>query len=180
MKNRWLSLILILLIWIFTDNATTLNEEKGAYIKNFMHKSEIYEQTRDIWNLTVYNVNYAENERGESLFFFKFYMEGELWWDEYTSTPYRVWPCSKGAFVSRGYQLAGWNVLEPQSRTIKIELYRFCNNTFYLEDTVYSNITIIMVIPLQHIYALSYFAVYLIACFLLLAFHYIAGLTQEE
>jgi hypothetical protein len=184
MKNKWFLLVLISLIWISANNVnhavTLLEEEKGSYIKNFIHRSEIYPQTPDVWNLTIYNVNYAENDRGESWFFFRFYINGELWWDEYTSTAYRVWLCNKGTAVSRGYQTKGWNILEPQSDAIKVELYRFYNGTSYLEDTAYANITVIMVIPLQHIYALSYFAAYLIACFLILTFHYLAGLLHEE
>lgn len=175
----------LILLWTFINFAghTTIASEKGAYIKEFNHKLKIYPQTPDMWNLTVYNVKYEESEQGEAWFSFKFYIDGKLWLDEYNSTEYKAWLCKKGTATLRVYMVKGWSVLEPQKHEIKIELYRVYsgeNSTkFYLEDTVYSNIAIIMVLPLQHIYVFSYFAAYLIACFLLLTVYYISELAPE-
>jgi len=184
MESRRSLLILAFLVCILTNNlnlATAMPEgKKDAYIKSLTYKSQIRAQTPDLWNLTVHNVNCAENDQGEAWFFFRFYIDGKLWWDEYNSTGYRTWLCHKGEFVSRGYQIKSWNILEPNSHDLKIELYRFHNGTFLLEDAITSSIVITMFMPLQHIYAFSYLAVYLIACFISLFFYHIAGLGLEE
>ena len=184
MESRRSLLILAFLVCILTNNldlATAMPEgKKDAYIKSLTHKSQIRAQTPDLWNLTVHNVNCAENDQGEAWFSFKFYLNGELWWDESDSTGHRTWLCHKGEFVSRGYQIEGWNIPEPNSRDLKIELYRFHNGTFLLEDTMTSSIVITMFMPLQHIYAFSYLAVYLIAQFISLFLYYVAKLGFEE
>lgn len=173
------TLILLIAFTEFASQALT-SGEKGAHISEFNHKSTIYQQTSEIWNLTVYNAEYGENDSGEAWFFFRFYIDENLWLDEYNSTEYKVWLCRKGTATSRIYKVKGWDVLEPQNLGIKIELYRFYDGKFYLEDTICSNVTIVMTLPIQHIYIFSYFAAYLIACFLLLAIYYISELTSEE
>lgn len=175
----------LILLWTFTNFAgqATMALEKGAYIKEFNYKSKIYQQTPDMWNLTVYNVKYEENDQGEAWFFFRFYIDGKLWLDEYNSTEYKAWLCKKGTATLRIYKVNGWSVLEPQKREIRIELYRVCNGEnstkFYLEDAVYSKVSVIMILPLQHIYVFSYLAAYLITCFLLLTIYYVSKLAPE-
>jgi len=171
--------IILLIASIDFASQTLISGEKGAYIREFNHKLTIYQQTSDIWNLTVYNAEYEENDAGEAWFFFRFYIDENLWLDEYNSTEYKVWLCQKGTAISRIYKVKGWGVLEPQNLRIKIELYRFYDGKFYLEDTICSNVTIVMILPIKHIYVFSYFAAYLVACFLLLAIYYISGLTPE-
>jgi hypothetical protein len=184
MGSRQSFLILTVFVCIFTNNlnlaVATPEGEKDAYIMHVTYNAKIRAQTLDLWNLTVHNINCAENDQGEAWFFFRFYLYSELWWDEYNSTSYRTWLCNKGDTVSRGYQIKGWNILEPASYNLKIELYCFHNGTFHLEDAISSSIVVTMLMSLQHIYAFSYLAVYLIACFILLFFYYIAGLGLEE
>lgn len=168
----------IILSGLFSLGILATTEEKGAYIKEFNHKSEIYQEKPDIWNITVYNARY-DDVNGSAWFFFKFYIDNKLWLNEYNSTDNRIWSCKKGSTTSRIYWIKGWSVLEPQCRKIRIELYRFYDGGFYLEDTTFSNITIVMVLSMQHIYVYSYFVFYLIACLLLLIAYYISGLTYE-
>jgi hypothetical protein len=152
-------------------------KEKGAYIKDFSYKKLIYPQVPDAWNITVYNSMYEEDQNG-AWFFFKFYVDGKLWLDEYTSTDYKAWFCAKGNATSRIYRVKGWNVLEPQRLEVRIELYRV-NSNGNPEDIIRSYITILMILPLQHINVLSYLAAYLIISFAFLFIYYISGLVSE-
>jgi hypothetical protein len=121
-------------------------------------------------------VNCSENDQGAARFFFKFYSDNELWFDEYNSTRYRTWSCSKGSAATHQYEINPWSPIQPITHDTRIELYWYRDGTAHLEDTASFTVTVTLLIPLQHILATGYLAAYLIACFLLLSYDYVAGL----
>lgn len=149
--------------------------EKDAYIAHVGYNSRIRVQTDENWNFTVFN-----RKLNDSQFFFMFYLDDKLWLDEYNSTSYSTWRCEKGRSASRCYGLPRWNSLEPLRQNIRVDLYASHNGTFILEDEVSFSIAVTVLMPLQHIYATSYFALYLIAGFVSLTVYYITRLGLED
>lgn len=103
-----------------------------AYFVNVEHTPRIFYGDQDIWNFTVYNENAAVDIFGRAWFFFKFYLNGSLWWDEYTDIGYPTWRCDKGTSVTRSYP-----VIPPDGPTmwnVTVELYWDKDGDFYLQE----------------------------------------------
>jgi hypothetical protein len=150
--------------------------EQQAKFTQVINSARIRAGTRDTWTFTVFNVNCSENDQGAARFFFRFYADNGLWFDEYNSTRDGTWSCSKGSTVSRRYDIDPWNPIQPVTHDTRIELYWYSDGTAHLEDTASFTVTVTLRISLQHILATGYLAAYLIACFLLLSYYYVAGL----
>jgi hypothetical protein len=175
----FLTLAAFLSVLIVLSIASPVKSEIGEQQAKFtqvIHSARIRAGTRDTWIFTVFNVNCSENDQGPARFFFRFYADNELWFDEYNSTRYGTWSCSKGSTVSRHYDINPWNPIQPITHDTRIELYWYSDGTAHLEDTAPFAVTVTLHIPLQHILATGYLAAYLIACFLLLSYYYVAGL----
>jgi hypothetical protein len=134
--------------------------------------------TPDTWTFTIHNTNCSENDEGTAQFFYRFYVDGSLSFDEYNSTTYRTWNCTEGQTVSNSYTVSAWSTTTPVTHDIRIELYWLHNDTSSLEDTAQFTISVTVFMPLQNIYATSYLALYLIACFLLLLYDYVLSLEE--
>lgn len=152
--------------------------KESANIANVDYAAEIPSNNPVLWSLTIHNVNRSENEQGEARFFFEFYADETLFFDEYNSTRYKTWLCTEGETVTHRYQLSPWQDITPVTRDLKIKLYWFYNATATLEDTASFKVSTTILMPLQHIYATSYLAIYLMACFLLLTYDYISSLEE--
>ena len=152
--------------------------EQEAMFTQVTYSARIHAETMDTWAFTVYNVNCSENDQDAARFFLRFYADNELWLDEYNSTQYRTWNCSKGSAVSHSYNIRGWNTIQPVTHDLRIELYWYRNSTAVLEDTTSFTIAVIIHVPLQNIFATGYLAAYLIACFLLFSYDYVQGLEE--
>jgi hypothetical protein len=183
------SAMLILAIFIYIDVLTdefniltsAKNEEtKDAYVISVEYSENIPAGKEDTWSITVHNLNCAANENGEAWFFFKFYIDGEPWWDEYKSTDYKMWRCDKGKTITNNYHINGWNIIEPVTREIKTELYWYDNDECHLKDAVSFNINITMCVSFSHIYAISYLTFYLMAFFALLLYNHLTALAPSS
>ncbi len=173
MKNR--SCILLILpitmgILINSSNpmspVNTQGGENAYFTKVEYPESKIYQANKDEWSyrvcFTVYNVNCAVDTSGRAWFFFKFYRNDELWWNEYNNTLYKTWQCNKSSTVRREYvgSIPVWR--GPETHDFKIELYWDCEGTHCLQDTTSFTITCVLFIHslLLEIEAMSYLSVY--------------------
>jgi len=173
--TAFLSAIIVLSIAFPVKSETG---EQEAKFKQVTYSARIQAETADTWTFTVYNANCSENDQGEARFFFRFYADNEPWLDEYNSTQYRTWNCSKGSTVSHSYRIIGWNIIQPVAHDLRIELYWYRNGTVVLEDTASFTIAVTLHITLQHIFATGYLVAYLIACVLLFSYDYVEGLEE--
>jgi len=166
----------VLIVLTIASPAKSEIGEQQAKFTQVIYSARIHAETRDTWTFTVFNVNCSENDQGAARFFLRFYADNELGLDEYNSTRYTTWSCSKGSTVARHYSINPWNPIQPITHDTRIELYWYSNGTAHLEDTASFTFAVTLHIPLQHILATGYLAVYLIACFLLLSYYHVAGL----
>jgi hypothetical protein len=184
LNSRYLKLLTltafssVLIVLSIASPATSEIGEQQAKFTQVLYSATIHSGTRDTWTFTVQNVNCSENDQGAARLFFRFYVDQELWFDEYNSSQYRTWPCSKGSTVSRHYDINPWNTMQPTTHDMRIELYWYANGTARLEDTASFTVAVTLHIPLQHILATGYLVAYLIACFVLLAYNYAQGLEE--
>jgi hypothetical protein len=149
--------------------------EKGATFIAAKYSTRVRSQTSDLWNFTVHNADCSENDQGSARFFLDFYLDDNLWFDEYNSTAYMTWSCDKGKTVSHAY-IKNWPDVQPFAHDMRVELYWFDNGTSHLEDTLSFKTTVTVPVTLQHIIPTSYIALYLIACAILLTYDYVASL----
>jgi len=152
---------------------------KEVYFASIRYVPRIPANDTDTWSLTVHNINCTNNGTGQAWFFLAFYIDGESWWDEYNNTNYRIWRCDKGQTVTNSYKIDAWNVMEPVTRNVKVELYWYLDGKYYLKDVASFNIDIALFLPLHHIYVFGYLVVYLMACFILFLNLYVTGLEED-
>jgi len=110
-----------------------------AYFTGVEYSLKVYEWTQDKWNFTVYNENCAVDIWGRAWFFFKFYLDGNLWWDE--STEVGTWQLNKGSSTTRTYTVTLGS--GPVLKDVKIELYWDYEGTSYLQDTVFFTVKVV-------------------------------------
>jgi 5-hydroxyisourate hydrolase-like protein (transthyretin family) len=94
---------------------------------------KIYQWTQDKWNFTVYNAHCAVDIWGRAWFFFKFYLDDSLWWDEFQEDG--SWQLNKGSSTTHTYTVSLGS--GPAIKDVKIELYWDYEGTPILEDTTY-------------------------------------------
>ena len=104
-----------------------------AYFTGVEYSLKIYQWTQDKWNFTVYNAHCAVDIWGRAWFFFKFYLDDSLWWDEYQEAG--SWQLNKGSSTTRTYTVSLGS--GPAIKDVKIELYWDYEGTPILEDTAY-------------------------------------------
>lgn len=109
-----------------------------AYFTSIEYSIKVYDNTQDSWNFTVYNANLAVDVFNRAWFFFKFYLNNTLWYDEYVDTG--SWQCNKGSSVERSHTVSLGS--GPVTWNVKVEVYWDNNGTFYLEDTVTFTVTV--------------------------------------
>lgn len=158
--------------------AVSGNGDENARFTKETYSKRIRVDAKDTWTFTIYNANRSDNDKNAARFFFMWYVDNELWLNEYNDTQYRTWSCDKSSTVTRSYDIRGWQAIRPVSHGLRVELYWDSNGTAHLEDTTSFTFDVIVHIPLQHIYATGYFAAYLIACFVLFSYIYIQGLDE--
>ena len=170
-------LIALLCVFVFLtyQPLSESQNQKGATFIAAKYNVRVRSATSDLWNFTVHNADCSENDQGSARFFFDFYLDGNLWFDEYNSTAYKTWPCDKGNTVSHAY-IKNWPDEQPFTHDTRVELYWYSNGTSHLEDMLSFKTTVAVPVTLQHIVPTSYIALYLIACVILLTYDYIASL----
>lgn len=169
---------LCLFVVAFWPPSAQAQGEGNAKSTQVKYQARIPSGTADTWSFIIHNTNCSENDEGMAQFFFEFYVDGSLSFDEYNSTTYRTWNCTRGQTVSNSYRVLGWSATAPVTHDLRIELYWFHNGTSRLEDTATFKIGVTVFMPLQDIYATSYLVLYLIACFLLLMYDYVLSLEE--
>jgi len=103
-----------------------------AYFTGVEYSLKIYQWTEDKWNFTVYNEDCSVDIWDRAWFFFKFYLNGSLWWDEYQETG--TWRLDKGSSATKTYTVSLGS--GPAIKDVKIELYWDYEGTPYLQDTI--------------------------------------------
>ena len=167
--------LFVVVFWLPSAQAQGAGNAKFTHVN---YQATIPSGATETWTLTIHNTNCSENDEGMAQFFFEFYVDGSLSFDEYNSTTYRTWNCTMGQTVSDSYSFVGWSTAVPATHDVRIELYWFDNGTSFLEDTALFNFGVTVFMPLQNIYCTSYLALYLIACVLLLAYDYVLSLEE--
>ena len=104
-----------------------------AYFTGVEYSLKIYQWTQDKWNFTVYNAHCAVDIWGRAWFFFKFYLDDSLWWDEFQEDG--SWQLNKGSSTTHTYTVSLGS--GPAIKDVKIELYWDYEGTPILEDTTY-------------------------------------------
>ena len=153
-------------------------EQKNANIVKVSYNPRIPAGAKSTWTFVIYNANCSENGQNMARFFLVLYTDNELLLNEYNDTQYKTWSCNKTSTVTRNYNIRAWQDMRPTSHDLRAELYWTDNSTFRLEDTTSFTVNVIVHIPLQHILATGYLAVYLIVCFVLFYYVYVKGLDD--
>lgn len=183
MSNRRSNLVLLtaflfLFIALTWSHPAESQIEKDARFTHATYSPRVRSQTTDTWTFTIYNANCSEDDQGTAHFFFQFFLDRDLYFDEYNTSRYKTWLCNKGQTISHSYEIRGWSATRPINREIRIELYWFCNGIAYLEDTTSFTVAVTVMIPLQHVYATGYVVAYVLAAFFLFSYNYVAGLEE--
>jgi len=140
---------------------------RGAYFSKVKHPAITYQGDSTTWSLIIYNKNCSASVGGNSTFFLKIYVDGDLWWNEYNDTNYRTWQLKIGKSVTRDYRLSQWETLKPVVHNLKIELYWYSGNESQLQDVTYFPVAVVINAELNNLMVFSYFAIYVLAVFLL-------------
>jgi len=181
MRKITLKMVLpIIILCINNLNFAYATPSKNAFFICVKFNEKISSGKADTWIFTVHNKYCSENAEGDAWFFLRFYLDNEIWWDEYSSTTYKVWLCKRGENVTRGYSIKGLEAVFPVTRKIRVELYWLYEGKSRKEDEISFNVDLTMIIPLRHTYAVSYFAFYIILSFGLAFYYYVSKLEHEH
>lgn len=174
------SLVTLFVLMNYPNLTSSPNAEgaSGAYFTQVKYPVTAYEGENSVWNLTIYNKNCTIGNEGNASFFFKFYLDGDLWWNEYNSTDYETWQCNRGNLVTRLYLISTWDTVKPVNHRLKIELYWYNRTASQLQDVVSLPVSIAVHTELGNLMISSYMAVYLIGVFLLGFYMLIEGPTK--
>jgi hypothetical protein len=178
---NFLALIALLSVFIvlsFASAAKSQTGEQQATFTNVAYSATIHEGASDTWTFTIHNLNCSENGQAAARFFLKFYVDNELFFDEFNSTSYKTWLCNEGSTISHNYRINPWSTIRPIAHDVRVELYWYINGTAHLEDANVFTVAVTIHIQLQDIFATGYLIAYLIACFVLLAYNYAEGLEE--
>lgn len=188
MKGRSLALIFFasmsfvtLFVFITYPNFMSSPDSKGArgaYFTQVEYPAVAYEGKDSVWNLTIYNKNCTTNGEGNASFFFKFYLDGDPWWNEYNNTDYKTWQCNKGNLVTRLYTISTWNTMKPVNHELKIELYCYNGSISQLQDAASLPVSVAIHTEPSNLIISSYITVYLIPIFLLGFYMFITGVIK--
>jgi len=166
MKSRRLILILFVLAVLavlfslmnYSNLASSRNTEgvHGGYFTKVGHPATAYEGKNCVFSFTVYNKNCTTNGEGNASFFYMFYVDGYVWWNEYNSTGYQIWHCNIGASVTRSYAVPPWRTMEPVVHDLRIELYSYDGNVSQLQDVVSFPISVVVHFEIESMIISSY------------------------
>lgn len=138
---------------------------KCAYIEEVYYpESEIYQTSGNVWNftvdLTVQNVNCSDGASGQASFFFKFYRDEEIWWNEYNDSTYQVWQCNVSGIQRLSYRFLIPTWMDPKNYDFKIELYWYREDVFELQDVTCFTITCVLLLDIRHQFVVAYLSIY--------------------
>jgi membrane protease YdiL (CAAX protease family) len=171
-------LLVILFVLIGYPNLTPSPNTEGprsAYFTQVKYPAIAYEGKVSAWNLTIYNKNCTSNDEGKAFFFFKFYIDGDPWWNEYNDTDYKTWQCNKESSTTRLYGISTWETMKPVAHNLKIELYWYDGNASRFQDAVSFPISVVIYVEPGNLMVTSYFTIYLMAILFLGFYMLISG-----
>jgi len=166
MKSRRLILILFVLTVLavlfslvnYSNLTPSRNTEEayGAYFTKVGHPATAYEGKNSTFSFTVYNKNCTTNGEGNAYFYFMFYLDGDMWWNENNSTDYQIWQCNMGSSVTRSYAVPPWRAMKPVVHDLRIELYSYDRNVSQLQDVVSFPISVVVHVEIESMIISSY------------------------
>lgn len=169
MKHRRLFLTVLILILTAAILAIAglprlqyTQDVRNAYFTKVKYPAITFQGTDEILAFYVYNRNLTTNGDAYGSFFLKFYVDGEFWWDEYSSSAYKTWTCGKGNSTIRAYSIPSWEVMRPVVHELKLELYWYDGNEAHLEDITSINVKVAVHVGPDDLLFHSYLILYLI------------------
>jgi membrane protease YdiL (CAAX protease family) len=164
------SILLIILVAFFNLSnlaGPIVEGSRDAYFTNVKHGTTAYEGKNFTWSLTTFNKNCSTDSEGRALFYFLFYLDGDLWWSEYNNTEYQTWPCKRGNSVTRSFSVPTWYSVKPAIHNLKIELYWSDGNASRLQDGVSFPVSVAVHVDRDNLVIYSYLVICLGAVFIL-------------
>jgi membrane protease YdiL (CAAX protease family) len=138
-----------------------------AYFTKVRYPAVCYEGENSTWILTVYNQNFTTDIEENAYFYFMFYLDDSIWWNEYNNTNYKIWECKRGSWITRSYGVSSWDTIQPVVHDLKIELYSYDGNSSLLQDVVQFPIKVAVHAELSNLMVFSHLVVYLLVILLL-------------
>jgi len=143
----------------------SLHGVESAYFVVVDYPKSVKSQANEnVWNftldLTIRNVNCSEDVSGQAWFFLKFYLDGELWWNEYNGSAYKVWRCDRGYMSQRRYGVLLPTWTGPKNYDFKIELHWYHEGISNLEDATCFTISCVLLLNPRHQFVIGYLCVY--------------------
>jgi membrane protease YdiL (CAAX protease family) len=146
----------------------------GAYFVNVGYPATAYAGENSSLSFVVYNKNCSANGMGYANFYLVFYVDGDVWWNEYNNTDYKTWKCSVGSSVALSYSLSSWDTAMPVAHDMMIELYSYNGNASQLQDVASFSVSVAVHAGLGSLIISGYVFLFLIALFFL-GFYVLTG-----
>lgn len=165
-----LMLVITLFVAINYSNLAPSPNMQGVRDASFTkvrYPTLCYEGEKSKWILTIYNQNFTADSEENAYFYFMFYLDDSIWWNEYNNTNYKIWQCKRGSSVTRSYGVSSWNIIKPIVHNLKIELYSYYGNSSQLQDVVQFPIKVAIHAELSNLMVFSNLVVYLLVISLL-------------
>jgi membrane protease YdiL (CAAX protease family) len=141
--------VLLSLINYSNSPSRNINGARGAYFTKVGHPATVYEGKNSTFSFMVYNKNCTSNGEGNASFYFMFYLDGDVWWNESNSTGYQFWPCNMRGLIIRSYVVPPWHIMKPVVHDLKIELYSYDRNASQLQDVVFFPISVLVHVEIE-------------------------------
>jgi membrane protease YdiL (CAAX protease family) len=142
-------IVLLSLINYSNSPSQNIRGTHGAYFTKVEHPATVHEGKNSTISPTVYNKNCTTNGDGNASFYFIFYLDGDVWWNESNSTSYQFWHCNTGLSVIRSYVIPPWYTMTPSVHGLKIELYSYDRNMSQLQDVASFSISILVHLKIE-------------------------------
>lgn len=163
------SILLVILVAFvnLSDVPTGVEGDRDAYLTEVRHQATAYEGSNFTLSLVTYNRNCSSDIEGRAVFYFLFYLDGDLWWNEYNNTQYQTWSCKKESSVTRSFSVPTWYSIRPAVHDLKIVLYWYDGNVSRLQDTVSFPVSVAVHVDRDNLVIYSYVIICLAAVFVL-------------
>ncbi len=173
-------LILIVILFAMMDLVPSPSTERiyGAYFTKVKYPEEAPQEKNVFLIFVVYNKNCTTIGEDSGSFFLKFYVDDDLWWNEYNNTDYQIWSCDRENSTVRAYIMSLWYSMKPRIHDVKVELYWYDGNEPHLQDIAYFSLTVLVYATPTNLIIFSYLIVYLLAIALLGFYMLNAGRIQ--
>jgi len=142
-------IVLLSLINYSNSPSRNINGARGAYFTKVEHPATVHEGKNSTFISIVYNKNCTTNGEGNASFYFMFYLDGDVWWNESNSTGYQFWHCNTGFLVVRSYVIPPWYTMKPAVHDLKIELYSYDRNVSQLQDVASFSISVLVHVKIE-------------------------------